>query len=141
MHPALYLMFAGFLVVGIFWWEHRRQLARHQGISRYEFVQHFRNVGIVDEVSGAVYDHFRQLAGVRSFQPAPLDSLEGIFKMSGEDLDDELGELLPKLKLEMPHSGILREWEPTIETLSDVVRWVDWVRTKQDPSVTGSAVR
>lgn len=71
------------------------------------------------------------MAGVGGFQPAPSDSFEGTFKMTSEDLDDELEELLQKIGLEMPHSGILREWDGKLETLSDAVRWVEWVRTKQ----------
>jgi hypothetical protein len=136
MHPFLLVVVGGFLVVGTVWWRHQVKLMQHQGVSREDFVRHFRGAEIADVVSGMVYDHFKQMSGVKDYQPAPTDSFEGTFKMSGEDLDDELEDLLPKLALDMPHSGVLREWNGPLETLSDVVRWVDWVRTKQNPSVT-----
>jgi len=47
----------------------------------------------------------------------------------------DIQRLLQRLRFEMPHSGDLPEWDERLETLSDVVRWVDWVRTKQNPSV------
>jgi hypothetical protein len=100
-------------------------------------VRHFEGVGIADVVSGAVYDHFKKMTGVEDYQPAPTDSFEETFDMSDEDLADELQELLGKLALDMPHSGILRDWHSPLETVSDAVLWVAWVKTKQRSSVTG----
>ena len=137
MSLFLFMLGALFVVIGVIWWRHRTQLAKHQGINRIQFVEHFRCLGIAEVVSGAVYDHFALMPGVSGFQPAPTDSFEGTFKMTGEDLDDELEELLRKFGWEMPHSGVLKNWDGRLETLSEVVRWVDWIRTKQNPSVAG----
>ena len=68
--------------------------------------------------------------------PSPTDSLERTYKTVDEDAEENLKEILQRLGLEIPHSGVLQEWDRPIETLSDVVRWVDWVRAKQNPSVT-----
>lgn len=66
----------------------------------------------------------------------PTDSFEETFKMSGEDVANELDELLGNFALDMPHSGTLRDWNSPLETVSDAVRWVDWVKSKQSSSVT-----
>lgn len=134
MYIALVVLIVSLLLFVVFWWQHRRKLIQHSGVSREEFVSYFRNIGVVDIVSGTVYDHFQQMVAVRGYDPDPTDSMEETFSMTGEDLDDELGDLLPKLGLEMPHSGILQEWDRPIQTLSDVVRWVAWVRAKQNPA-------
>lgn len=136
MSLPLWIFVAVCVVVGVIWLRQRVRLVKHQGFNRTEFVDHFQADGIAAIISGAVYDHFAQMAGVKGFQPAPTDTFEETFKMTGEDIDDELDELLQKMGWEMPHSGMLREWDGSLETLSDVVRWVDWVRTKQSPSVT-----
>jgi len=82
-----------------------------------------------------VYDQFQKLGTWRNFMPSPADSLEGTYKTVDEDVEENLKEILQRLGLEMPHSGILQEWDGALETLSDVVRWVDWVRAKQNPPV------
>lgn len=135
MHFSLFVFIVLLGGVVAIWWRHQLQLVKHEGVSRAQFVGHFRGIGIAEAVSGPVYDHFEQMSGVNGFQPAPMDSFEETYKMVGEDLDDELEELLQKLGWEMPHSGILREWNGPLETLSDLVRCVDWVRSMQNPSV------
>lgn len=139
MRIPLVVLIVSLLLFVVFLWKHHKKLVQHSGVSRDEFISHFRNIGVVDIVSGTVYDHFRQMVAVRGYEPDPTDSIEETFSMTGEDLDDELGDLLPKLGLEMPHSGILQEWDRPIQTLSDVVRWVDWVRAKQNSEGSSGA--
>jgi hypothetical protein len=83
-----------------------------------------------------VYDHFQEQGSWKNFMPNPSDTVAGTYKLGAEDFDDILKEIVQKLGYEMPHSGILREWFTPIETLEDVVRFVSWVRTKQNPLVT-----
>lgn len=121
-------------VAGLAWIRHLSHLKQHAGVSRDEFIQYFEPALITPEVSGAVYDHFQKLGVRKGFMPAITDSLEGVYKTSGEDVEDNLSDILQRLGYEMPHSGILAEWAGPIETVEDVVRFVGWVRTRQSPS-------
>jgi hypothetical protein len=122
-------------LVGLGWMVHVRRLRHHEGSTRAEFTEHFEASGIPTTISGAVYDHFQKLGAWKDFMPKPSDTLEGTYKTSGEDVEDNVKEVLQQLGYEMPHSGILAEWPAPLETLEDVVRFVDWVRTKQTPPV------
>jgi hypothetical protein len=121
---------------GLVWALHLKRLKEHTGLSREEFVGHFEALGVAPEIVGAVYDQFQKLGVWKGFKPSPTDTLEGTYKTGDEDLEDNVREVLQWLGFEMPHSGILREWTGPLETLSDVVLWVDWVRTKQNPPVS-----
>jgi len=125
---------AGF--AGIGWILYLRRLKRHEGSGRADFIAHFEPSGATRDISGAVYDHFQKLGVWKGFQPKPSDTLEGTYKTVDEDIEDNLKEILQELGYEMPHSGILSEWFTPLETLEDVVRFVNWVRTKQNPSVS-----
>lgn len=48
-----------------------------------------------------------------------------------EDVEENLKEILTRLEIRMPDSGTLQNWNDPIKTLSDVVRWVDWVSNQQ----------
>ena len=105
-------------------------------MSRDEFVAQFQSTGVATAIAAAVYDQFQKLGTWKGFMPNPVDTLEKTYKTADEDVEENLKEILQRLGFEMPHSDILQEWDGPLETLSDVVRWVDWVRTKQNPSVT-----
>lgn len=120
----------------IYWVWERSRLRKHKGLSRDEFVSYFSRSSVAPEASAAVYDHFERMRGVKGFCPAPADSLERIYGMLGEDLHDELRNIIVQLGTEMPHSGILAEWPDPLETLEDVVRFVNWIRTRQNPSIS-----
>jgi hypothetical protein len=82
-----------------------------------------------------VYDHFQEQGVLKNFMPNPSDTIADRYKLGDEDFDGSLKEILQRLGYEMPHSGILREWFTPIESLEDVVRFVNWVRINQNPSV------
>lgn len=134
----VFLMIIGGIAgaTGIAWGLHLRRLKNHVGVTRADFVTHFQSTGIGTQIAEAVYDQFQRIGTWNGFRPSPADSLERTYKTVDEDVEENLKEILQRLGLEMPHSGVLQEWDRPIETLSDVVRWVDWVRTKQNPSVT-----
>jgi hypothetical protein len=134
----VFLLFVGGAagLVGTGWLLHLRKLRTHQGLTRAEFTAHFETSGIAPEISGAVYDHFQKLGVWKGFMPKPSDTLEGTYKTTGEDVEDNVNEILQRLGYEMPHSGILAEWPTPLESLDDVVRFVNWVRTRQNPSVS-----
>lgn len=117
-----------------FWALHLKRLRYHEGISRDDFVSHFQTAGVDPRISTTVYHHFLRNGFWRNFQPSPTDRLDVTYRTVDEDLEETLAEILRELDLEMPHSGVLLEWEMPIETISDVTRWVDWVSKHQCPS-------
>lgn len=135
---SIFLMIIGGIAgaTGIAWGLHLKRLKNHVGVTKEAFIAHFQSEGIGPLIATAVYDQFQKLGTWRGFMPSPEDSLEGTYKTVDEDVEENLKEILQRLRLEMPHSGMLQQWEGPIATLSDVVRWVEWVRTKQNPSVT-----
>jgi 2-polyprenyl-6-methoxyphenol hydroxylase-like FAD-dependent oxidoreductase len=121
---------------GIAWALHLKRLKDHVGMTRDEFVAQFQSTGVATAIAAAVYDQFQKLGIWKEFMPSPGDTLEKTYKTVDEDVEENLKAILQRLGFEMPNSGTLQEWDGPLETLSDVVRWVDWVRTKQNPSVT-----
>lgn len=120
---------------GIAWALHLTRLQNHVGVTKEAFIAHFQREGIGPLITTAVYDQFQKLGTWKGFMPSPADRLEGTYKAVDEDVEENLKEILQRVGLDMPHSGILQEWNGQLETLSDVVRWVDWVRTRQNPPV------
>lgn len=107
-----------------------RLLKRHRGLGLAEFLAHFESMGIAPEIATCVYDYCRWWMKRSSFQPHPDDDLDSVYRML-HDLDDVLSGLIHRLGYEMPHSGILSEGNAEIRTVSDVVRWLNWVRQRQ----------
>jgi len=120
---------------GAGWLLYLHRLKQHEGSTRAEFIAHFGASEATPEISGTVYDHFQKLGVWEGFQPKPSDTLEGTYKTVDEDVEDNLKEILQQLGYEMPHSGILSEWLTPLKTLEDVVQFVSWVKSKQNPSV------
>jgi hypothetical protein len=110
---------------------HAYQLRKHVGWKRTDFIVHFESAGIQPDVSGVVYDQFQPMGVWKNFCPAPSDSIEHTYKIADEDVEDSLQEIIERLGCEMPSSRILKRWERPIETLGDIVEWVDWVKKNQ----------
>ena len=96
---------------GIAWGLHLKRLKNHVGVTRADFVAHFQSTGIGSQIAVAVYDQFQKIGAWKGFMPSPTDSLERTYKTVDEDVEENLKEILQRLGLEMPHSGILREWD------------------------------
>lgn len=129
---ALVLLAVGVMgATGIVWVLHLRRLKRHYGLSRSEFVEHFRSRTVAPEIAEAVYNHFQKVGVWKDFRPGPSDTLEGTYKIVDEDVEDAISDIVRTLGYEMPHSGILKDWESPLSTLEEVVGFVDWVRTHQ----------
>jgi hypothetical protein len=122
------------LVVLIVIWSALDQirLSRHRGVSREAFVNEFASMGISSEIPAAVYDHYRSLSRAKSFSVAPDDSFERTFHQAHDDVDDDAEELTNKLGMELPIEEVLREWPTPLETLRDMVLWLNWIRQRQD---------
>jgi hypothetical protein len=123
---------AGFLIL-IFVWSAVDQirLSRHRGVSRESFIGEFTAAGVPAEIPAAVYDHYVCLSVSRHFSIAPDDSFRRTFRLAHEDIDDDAEDLVKALKLELPTESVLREWETPLNTLRDMVLWLNWIRQRQ----------
>lgn len=106
------------------------RLARHRGISREAFIDEFRKENIPPEIPAAVYDHYRFVSRAKTFGVVPDDSFDKVFRECHEDIDDDAEELARKLNIELPIEMVLKEWPTPLQTLRDMVLWLNWVRTR-----------
>jgi hypothetical protein len=123
---------AGFLILILVWSAvDQIRLSRHRGVSRESFIGEFTATGVPAEIPAAVYDHYESLSVSKHFSIAPDDSYRGTFHEAHEDVDDDAEDLVKALKMELPTESVLRQWETPLETLRDMVLWLNWIRERQ----------
>ena len=106
------------------------KLRKRKGCSRVEFCARFQQELIPEILLVAVYDHYTSFAMGDSVGITPDDSFEWL-RMGQDDVDDDLQRLLGKLGLELPSSATLANWPHPVETIKDVVHWLNWVRQQK----------
>jgi hypothetical protein len=110
------------------WVRQRTRLRRHAGLSRVGFVEHCERAGLSPDVAAAVYECFQPRFILKEYEIAPSDQIDDVPTIGdGYDLDEALEEVYRKVGCELPSSRILKRWETPVETLEDLVRWVDWI--------------
>jgi len=106
-------------------------------MSRQSFIDEFAACDVPAAIPAAVYDHYTSLSVSKNFSVAPDDSLRTVFGIVGEDVDDDAEDLVKTLGMELPIESVLCEWETPVETLRDMVLWLDWIR-QQQPRIEGA---
>jgi len=147
---ALVACFAYGIIAG------QRILRNHRGVSRDEFIGAFAGTGIPPEIPGAVYGFYKSRVLAKDFSVAPDDDYEKALCEGEEEIDDDARFLMKKLGLKLPPAELRLQWaeqmmnarlEPPlklgtdsvrwrqpIQTLRDMVLWLDWVRQHQEPN-------
>jgi hypothetical protein len=131
MNGLLYI-FGGFIVLilgGIIAYQLR--LFRHRGVSREDFIKEFRKRDLPEAIPAAVYDYYRSSAMWKGFKVSPDDAYAKVFREEHEDIDDDAEQLVKQLGMHMPPEYVRRQWEKRLETLRDMVLWLDWIRQHQ----------
>jgi hypothetical protein len=132
-------------------------LRKHRGVSREEFIKAFSGTEIPAEIPATVYDFYKKGVVFKDFGIAPDDNYEEALHKCEEDIEDDAGFFLNKLgfrplSLELQqkwneqvlYSGWRSERGPNfsadpnkllqpIQTVRDMVLWLDWVRQHQNP--------
>jgi hypothetical protein len=99
---------------------------------RPEFIRHFRDRGISSDSAAAAYDGFRPWGVWKRFEPAASDGIITTYKIVADDDVAEVAyEILRRTGGEVPASEDLAGWDRPVETIEDLVRWVEWVRLKR----------
>ena len=136
------------IVTFVFDWRRRK----HKGVSREEFIRAFATDGIPQEILDAVYRFFTRSWFFGNLTIAPDDSLE-----CEADVEDDAVLLMKKLGLKPPSEEVRLSWNEEIrasrgrpsdaprfstdsnppspiQTVRDMVLWLNWVRQHQNPA-------
>ena len=131
-------------------------LRGHRGMSREEFIRAFSGTDIPNEIPAAVYDYYKKTVIFREFSIAPDDSYEDVFRKCEEDIEDDARLLMKKLSFKPPSLEAQQQWSEQIlasratspstpgfsvdstkllqpiQTVRDMVLWLNWVRQQQE---------
>jgi hypothetical protein len=114
-----------------------RRLRRERegnGISSTQFVEAFSEHNVSPEIPTAVYDYYGSLGTWKGFKFLPDDKYSRVLYDDPEDIHRDAKILLERLGLHVPPTYILAKCEKQIETLRDMVLWLDCVRQHQSQS-------
>jgi hypothetical protein len=151
----VFVAFVIFIAVAAFVSDLRRP--KRKGVSREEFVRGFALDGVPEEISEAVYRFLTRSWFWASLTVAPDDSLLDVLDMGEEGVQEAAPLLLRTLRLEPPseearlqwmdevralrQKGAERsypfpssQWTQPIQTVGELVLWLDWVRQHQNPA-------
>ncbi len=100
--------------------------------SREKFIATFLQLGIPENIPSTVYDFYRSQGAWKNFPFSPDDTYAEVLRQAPEDMQNDGIAILDRLGLRLPPEYIRREWgERPIETLRDMVIWLDWLRQHQ----------
>jgi len=135
------------------------RMRNHHGLSRDEFLKAFFGTEIPTDIPATVYDYYKKMVNFKEFGVAPDDTYEALHK-GEEDIEDDARFLLRKLGLKLPSEEALSQWmEQTrtaraallatpkfsvdstrwmhpIQTVRDMVLWLNWARQHQDATAS-----
>jgi hypothetical protein len=125
--------------VGIIWNAIRvRRLRRERegkDFGREQFIKTFRPLGIPDNVPAMVYDYYASQEAWKGFPFSPDDSYSKVMCADPEDTDNDVTMIADRLGMLIPPEYIRREYgNRPVETLRDMVLWLDWMRQHQPKS-------
>jgi hypothetical protein len=136
------------------------RMRKHHGVSRDEFLRAFSDTEIPAEIPAAVYDYYKKMVNFKEFSVAPDDTYEMLHK-GEEDIEDDARFLMKKLKLRPPSEEVPLQWTEqtqtaratslsaprfsvdstrwmqSIQTVRDMVLWLNFVRQHQEVTVPG----
>lgn len=124
----------GFVLVCIIYDRvHTRKLRRKtSGWSKSRFIAAFETRGVDPRDAGVVYDFFQKWWGVRDYLVSPQDDLDKDYDFASIEYYDSAVSILEQCSLELPPERTLLQWPGgPVQTVEDLVLWVDWVRHRQ----------
>lgn len=132
------------------------RISKHHGIPKDEFIRIFTDISIPAGIPAAVHDYYKRGVIFKDFGIGPDDSYEYVLGEGKEDIDDDARFLINQLGLKLPSEELRLQWEEQmlaprrkasdtvnllpnstqwaqpIQTVRDMVLWLDWVRQHQD---------
>jgi len=136
---ATFVVFIAFAMVAF-----QLSMRKHRSVSREEFICTFAGTDMPAEIPAAVYDYYnRKKVIFKAFSVASDGSYEYVLsgahdgpydyalKEGEEDIDEDAWFLMKNLGLEPPSEDVLLHRTNQIQTLHEMVLWLDWVRQHQ----------
>jgi len=137
----LYILggFLLFIAVGAMWNGAKLRRLRHerQGkeFSRERFIEAFSQLGIPEAIPATVYDYYGSQKSLKDFPFSPDDTYTEILRDAPEDIDDDAIILVGKLGMLVVPEYVRREYgDKPIQSLREMVLWLDWMRQQQPKS-------
>ena len=134
---------------------------KHRGVSREDFIKAFSDTEVPAEIPATVYDFYKKGVVFKDFSVAPDDTYDEALHKCEEDIEDDAGFLMKKLGLRPLSLELQQQWSEQvldsrsksqrgpsfsadstkllqpIQTVRDMVLWLNWVRQHQDVTVSG----
>jgi hypothetical protein len=141
---ALLYAFVAFVILNATWMGidsfrlRRLRISRQaSGYNKERFVAAFRELGIPDNIPETVYQYYGSQRAFRDFPFAPDDKYSEVLHDAPDDIDEDALALLDRLGFLLLAERVRREYgDKPINTLRDMVVWLDWMRQHQ-PGGTG----
>lgn len=154
MKDFLYFLAAFLVFIAVVKLVFDLRMRKHHGVPRDEFLRAFSGE-IPTEIPAAVYDYYKKMVNFKEFSVAPEDTYVVLHK-GEEDIEDDAGFLMKKLGLKPPSEEARLRWNEQIRTLRatppltpgfsvdstrwmqpiqtvrDMVLWLNWVRQHQE---------
>lgn len=154
MTRLLYVLAAFVVFIAIATLKFHWSLRKHHGLSREDFIRAFVDAEVPENIPAAVYDFYKKGILYKDFGMAPDDSYEHVLQEGEEDIDDDARFLMKQLGLRPPSEEARAQWTEQvlasrrkppldfmpldsgrwlqpIQTLRDMVLWLNWVREHQ----------
>ena len=116
----------------------RRLRRERQGkdFSRERFIEVFRQLGIPDEIPAAVYDYYGSQKQLKGFPFSADDTYAEILHDDPADIDEDATILVGKLGMIIVPEYVRKQYgDKPIQSLREMVLWLDWMRQHQPKSV------
>lgn len=142
MKDFLYFLAAFVVFIAVVKFVFDMRMRKHHGVSRNEFLSAFSGTEIAPEIPAAVYDYYKKMVNFREFSVAPDDTYEMLHK-GEEDIEDDARFLMKKLGLKPPSEEIRLQWTKQTQTARamslstprfsvDSTRWMQSLQTVRD---------
>ena len=129
---------------------------KHRGVPRDQFIAAFADTSIPSDIPATVYDFYKERVLSKNFVISPDDSYEYVMQEAEEDIADDSRFLIKRLgfgsppqelwvqwaervlatRATTPHGPNLspdsNQWMQPIQTVRDMIFWLDWVRQHQE---------
>lgn len=127
IHALIIMTVAAFL--GLTAWD-RYKVSSRSGMMWDEFRESLRMDGVPETIATAVYRYYSSVALGPRVAISLNDDLNTL-RIGGDDLDEQLNDLLIQLALELPGPELLRDAPHPIRTIRDIACWLEWARQNQ----------
>src|SRR3954451_21323817 len=117
-----------------FGWRQRKAMASRANVSQEDFISALARNPFEREVAELLWLPLRDQASVPDFRPLPDDSLEKMYGIAEEELDEDiLLSLMDRFRIAVPGTNQVKEFG-AVESPRDVMRFIAFAREQASAS-------